>query len=112
MPNPEHKTERLAFRLPADTAAKWRKLAAEQNLSLSDFVRGRVDSGSIKHRKRKSFVAADPALLRQIAMLGNNLNQIARYVNEKKSAADTFSIVARLIQIRNDLDKLLPQDGD
>lgn len=45
----------------------------------------------------------DPALLRQLAGIGNNVNQIARVVNRKGKPIDRAQIVARLAAIEHEL---------
>jgi hypothetical protein len=42
-------------------------------------------------------------LLRQLAAIGNNLNQLARWANREKSAANALPVVARLIEIDREL---------
>jgi hypothetical protein len=51
----------------------------------------------------------DPVLLRQLAGIGNNLNQIARVVNTKGQAIDRVHIVAGLAAIERQI-ALLRQD--
>lgn len=49
----------------------------------------------------------DPALLRQLAGLGNNLNQIARRINTGAwSGHDRVQVVAALLAIENELAEL------
>lgn len=48
---------------------------------------------------------SDPALVRQIAIMGNNLNQIARYVN-KERAVDGLASRA-LVRMQADLQELI-----
>jgi hypothetical protein len=54
----------------------WEKLAADSNMSLADYVRSRVG-----RPMRKSTPVHDPALIRSLAAIGNNLNQVARVLN-------------------------------
>jgi len=79
---------RLAFRLPKDVATDWRTRAAAAGLSLSDWLRVQVDESQRtgmptpkKRPPRSSFVPVDPDLLRHLAAIGNNVNQVARRVN-------------------------------
>ena len=55
--------------------------------------------------KRSKALAIDPALLRQLAGLGNNLNQIARCLNERMPI-DTVEIVTVLTAIERELCRL------
>jgi len=51
--------------------------------------------------------AVDPQLLRQLAGIGNNINQIARAVNRSDVAAlDAAQIIAGLADIRDALEKI------
>ena len=48
--------------------------------------------------------SVDPALLRQLAGLGNNLNQIARAINSQKwRPVDRIQVVAALASIQREL---------
>ncbi|MCA3953431.1 MobC family plasmid mobilization relaxosome protein [Vibrio vulnificus] len=52
----------------------------------------------------------DPALVRQVARIGNNLNQIARYMNSAKksgSLVDLVAVQAQLVQINTLLSALI-----
>lgn len=52
----------------------------------------------------------DPALLYQIAVIGNNLNQIARAMNTVTlSAGEKILHLSTLNQIKNEIDKLAGQ---
>lgn len=55
---------------------------------------------------------ADPALVAQVAKIGNNLNQMARALNECRLVGDAVQLVevaAQLAAVRADLLSLLPQ---
>lgn len=55
-------------------------------------------------KPRKTVAAADPVLLRQLAAIGNNLNQIARRVNSGEwGALDTVRITAALAAVERQL---------
>lgn len=79
--------------------------------TIAEFVRKElgIDLG-IKPRTRKKrtdsseFNKADPALLYQLAKIGNNLNQIAKACNSKND--DDIQIMQSLIQIRNEIQKV------
>jgi len=47
-----------------------------------------------------------PVLLRQLAGMGNNLNQIARKVNTRGTAQDRVQIIAALMAIDSGLERL------
>lgn len=119
MQTPEHpktlkREARLAFRLPLDVAEAWRNQAKLSGLSLSDFVRAGIDerlkSGIAtpsKNRNNRIYKTADPELLRQIAWIGNNVNQLARYVNSSKRDIEAVQLLAQLQSISTDLKGIL-----
>ena len=87
----------------------WQSMAQEAGLCLADFIRQRVGKPILQHsrpaRKRRELPVADPKLIRQLAWLGNNLNQIARRVNERNITG--LEILVRLAVIERDLKKIL-----
>ena len=59
-----------------------------------------------KQTKQSRIQEVDPQLLRQLAGIGNNLNQIARIMNQKNqtgSALDRVSVMAALAGIEREL---------
>jgi hypothetical protein len=64
---------------------------------------------SEKRTKQSKVIEVDPKLLRQLAGIGNNLNQIARLVNQKSktsSAIDRIAIITALSGIERELQRL------
>lgn len=62
-----------------------------------------------KQTKRSRLIEVDPQLLRQLAGIGNNLNQIAKLVNQKNkldSSLDRVAIVTALASIERELQRL------
>ena len=57
---------------------------------------------ALGQRKRRQTPTVDPALLRQISAIGNNLNQIARWCNQN-GAADAVNVSAALVAINREL---------
>jgi len=90
-PNTEDPLIPLPVRLPASTVARMREQAAAGGCSLSDVLRSHLTLaeakplGKPRPRRREpklgAISGADPVLLRSLAGIGNNLNQIARAVN-------------------------------
>ena len=83
--------------------AEWHGKARSVGLSLSDLVRrsvGRVRTWTVAHaeleRKRT----------RELARIGSNLNQIARWANIHKENAEVVEVVAHLVAIERALDTL------
>ena len=115
---------RAAFRLPADVLADWRQKAeAGGYRNLSDFLRAAVDGRQVTgiatpdRRKRKppKLAAAngcDPQLIAQLAQIGNNLNQIARALNECRKAGSVVElaeVLAVLASIEQQAAELFPK---
>lgn len=125
------------IRLPDDVLARWRVAAEASGLCLSDWFRDRIDgpgydeptglpvkTGKPTPRRgtprRRPFSPADPELAAEIAKVGNNLNQIARWANTHKTAAEAVEIVAHLVAIEKQLEAMLfpaapspdPEDAD
>ncbi|WP_445327204.1 plasmid mobilization relaxosome protein MobC [Yoonia sp. GPGPB17] len=53
--------------------------------------------------RRHQLRRVDPDLLRQLARLGNNLNQLARWANRDQRYADSAAVIGRLIEIDREL---------
>ncbi len=108
--------KRVGLRLPVETVAAWKAAAEASGLSLSDWVRGQVRAdgiGPLVTRKptpqrtpRRPAVEADPALLRELARIGNNLNQIARSVH-RGEAWDRAALLLALAGIERELREVL-----
>jgi hypothetical protein len=92
---------RLELRCSADEKAAWQAKAASAGMSLSELVRHSLDKSRLPDKQRQKDLAA---LVREVAKIGNNLNQIARFANTYKSTADTAQIVAHLAAIERILE--------
>lgn len=57
-------------------------------------------------RKKRSTPLVDPALLRALASLGNNINQIARQCNSNLSPSDAVNVLLELRLINESLSSL------
>ncbi len=80
----------------------------EAGLTLSEFLRAGLDRAVQKierSRPRQIVHAADPELVREVARIGNNLNQIARRVNA--GDADCREVAILLAGIERDVSALL-----
>jgi plasmid stability protein len=82
----------MPVRLPTSTVERLRVQAAASGCSLSDALRAHLTLAEAKplgkprprRREPKKLAAvsgADPELMRELAGLGNNMNQLARSVN-------------------------------
>ncbi|ENE9929402.1 plasmid mobilization relaxosome protein MobC [Vibrio parahaemolyticus] len=60
-----------------------------------------LNPNSCHHKKRYKEIKQDPALVIEVARIGNNLNQVARYINTAKKAGlliDLMAVQAQLVQ--------------
>ena len=74
-------------------------------MTLSDLVRrsvGRVHTWTVAHAE------VERGRTRELARLGNNLNQIARWANTHKEAIQAVEVIAHLIAIERALAALSP----
>ena len=120
-PNREKKTK-ISARLPAALARSLLAEAEDLNLTLSEVLRLKLSDADrsivVTERKvqkvRREYTPADPDLLRQIAIIGNNLNQIARTLNKAKltgTPVDLIQNLSVLTVIEQELNKFLPDNG-
>lgn len=70
---------------------------------LAEWMREHCLDASVPRSRKVPDV--DPALLRQLASIGNNLNQIARTLNQK-SALERIQLISMLTSIQRELDKI------
>ena len=85
--------------------AEWHAKARSAGLTLSDLVRrsmGRVRTWTVAHAE------VERERTREVARLGNNLNQIARWANTHKGAAEAVEVITRLVAIDRALSALDP----
>jgi len=125
MPEPKPKREKktkISARLPAALASSLLAEAEDLNLTLSEVLRLKLSDADrsivVTERKvqkvRREYTQADPDLLRQIAIIGNNLNQIARTLNKAKltgTPVDLIKNIAVLTAIEQELNKFLPANS-
>ncbi|MBK3745755.1 MobC family plasmid mobilization relaxosome protein [Paraburkholderia aspalathi] len=69
-------------------------------MSLSDLVRTLLDGKRVGQRREAPYV--NPVLLRELARIGNNLNQIARTAN-RREPVPAAAILVKLIAIEREL---------
>ncbi len=107
----------LAVRVPSAVAEAWRTAAEQSGLSLADWLRQTVAPGAVRvtgrpvprtRPKLTKPIAVDPALIAEVARVGNNLNQLARWANTYKSASDAMQVLIALNAIERQLSRFLP----
>ena len=92
--------------------AAWHAKARSAGLTLSDLVRrsvGRVHTWTVAHADMER------ERTQQVARIGNNLNQIARWANTHKGAIEAVEVIGHLTAIERSLATLArfeSQDSD
>lgn len=94
----------VKVRTTPEQKAAWFAKAAARGVSFSDFARQSLDGVVV--RRRRGPRSVDPAMLRQLARLGNNLNQLARWANRDQRYADRLTILSQLVGIERELSAL------
>ena len=85
--------------------AEWHAKARSAGLTLSDLVRrsvGRVRTWTVAHAE------VERERTRELARLGNNLNQIARWANTHKGVVEAVGVIVHLAAIERALAALAP----
>ena len=95
----------VKVRATEEQRTRWHAAAEARGVSLSELVRRSLD-GVRAVRRRHQPRRVDPELLRELARIGNNLNQLARWANREKRGADAVAVVARLIELDRELTRL------
>jgi hypothetical protein len=105
----------IHVKLSEEERSEWQKLAQSEGVTLADLIRQRLGAAEVgrgpKPRKRLT-QNADPELIRQLARIGNNLNQIAGWVNTHKKNIEAVSVISHLIAIERSLSTIIPKKPD
>ena len=77
----------------------WEQLARDANLTLADLVRLQMG-----RKTRKTIPRHDPALIRQLSAIGNNLNQIAVMVRlgKMENSSQLLDIITQIKQLMSE----------
>ena len=104
------KDQFLRIRCTATEKAAWEAKATAAGISLSGLMRrsmDRVRTWTARNRQ------AEQERSRQLKRVGINLNQITRWANTYKGAADTVQVLAQLRAIERALEALsVPPEGE
>ena len=88
---------RIEIRTTPEEKQHWQAIAENKGVTLSELVRSAL--GGQRLRKRREPPRVDPDLLRELARMGNNLNQLARAAaaqsNSEEVARSQRSAAAR-----------------
>ena len=102
----EKRTKEIKLRL---TEAEYEALMQKKDGALASWVRQVALGEEIRAKVKPPNI--DPNLLRQLAAIGNNLNQIARNINSGAwGANDSLKIIHRLVSIEQSLEALRRQN--
>ena len=100
----------IRFRVSPEEKAAIVEKASVQSQTLTDFLRQRA----LNYRLRTS--QDEKERVRQLARIGNNLNQIARWANTYKDRAEALAILAALVSlervVKNQEVKPTNEEGD
>jgi len=91
---------RIEIRTTPEEKLKWQAIAESKGVSLSEMVRGLLNGQRL--RKRREPPKVDPALLRELARVGNNLNQLAHAAN-RRDPLTAAAVLTRLIEVDREL---------
>ena len=95
-PHPSRKkTQVLRFRATPEENRRIRELAQMAGMKISQFI-----IISTIHGRPSATRRSDPALIRHIALIGNNLNQIARACNRCARGGEFINLTGVLIQLK------------
>ena len=103
-----NKTNHIGIRATDAEKLDWELIAHAEGLKVSQLARDLLNnySNSRGSRSRSCKVEAKRSrqeLIQQVARIGNNLNQIARWANTYKGAAEATQVIASLTKIESAL---------
>lgn len=121
-PTTENPLLPVTVRLPKSMCEQLRAEAETKSASLSDIVRSHIEAQEVKPlgnprpQKRLKRLpppsGADPQLLRQLAAIGNNLNQIAMVVNRGDAGFTKTELLLALCHVEQALSSLGRKHAD
>ena len=110
MPTKVNKTNHIGIRATDAEKLNWELIAHTEGLKVSQLARTLLNNYSNSHGSRtrlRSCKVGDARSRRefilQVARIGNNLNQIARWANTYKDAAEATQVIASLTRIESAL---------
>ena len=100
MPRTDRRTTWLQIRCTAAERATWQTKAAAAGVPLSQLVRRALDRVRTWTAKRADL---ERSRTRELARIGSNLNQLARWANTHKSAVEAVTVIAHLTALSREL---------
>lgn len=91
----------VKLRVSTDEKSRWEARAQSQRMTLSDYIRASLDTVTVDRPapQQRMTRKADPVLLSNVGRLGSNLNQIARWANTYKDAAEAAEVLLALVAV-------------
>ena len=104
----ERRTRIATCRVTPSEWSDWQAKADRAGLPVSELLRRAM-------RRTRTWTAEDSAAARELARavgrIGSNLNQVARWANRHKGAADAVEVLSQLSAIEEALSALRPSPG-
>lgn len=91
---------RIEIRTTPEEKRHWQEAAENKGVSLSELVRSSLAGQRL--RKRREAPKVSPDLLRELARIGNNLNQLAHAAN-RRVPLESAALLIRLVEIDREL---------
>ena len=105
-----NKTNHIGIRATDDEKLDWELKAHSEGLKVSQLARTLLNNYSNSHgsnlrsaSNKVENLQSRRELVRQVARIGNNLNQIARWANTYKDAAEATQVITGLARIESAL---------
>ena len=95
--NKERRSAWIKMRVTPDEKRLIESKASAQGQTVTDFLRQRA----LDYRLRQS--PLEKERIRQLARIGSNMNQIARWANTYKKRAEAVEVITRLILLEREL---------
>ena len=95
--NKERRSAWIKMRVTPDEKRLIESKASAQGQTVTDFLRQRA----LNYRLRQS--PLEKERIRQLARIGSNMNQIARWANTYKKRAEAVEVITRLILLEREL---------
>ena len=95
--NKERRSAWIKMRVTPDEKKLIESKASAQGQTVTDFLRQRA----LDYRLRQS--PLEKERIRQLARIGSNINQIARWANTYKKRAEAVEVITRLILLEREL---------
>ena len=110
MPNKVNKTNHIGIRATDSEKLDWSLIAHAEGLKVSQLARTLLNNYSNSHGSKRRSASNKVGDFRsrrefnlQVARIGNNLNQIARWANTYKDAVEATQVIASLARIESSL---------